>query len=448
MNTLQPPALDQMEAARQQGWRSQDAVEQALDGACQAAARHVFTTLYPETARLESRVADERYAHGLPSMPLSGVLVTIKDLYDVRGEVTRAGSLVFSDQTAAIADAVVVERLRRAGAVILGKTNMTELAFSGIGINPHYGTPISPFDPRVQRVPGGSSAGAAVSVALGLASVALGSDTGGSIRIPAAWCGLVGFKPSQTRVPTAGVCTLSHSLDTVCAMARSVFDIRLVDGVLSQQDLARRPRGVCGLRLALPKQMMQDDLDLQVQKALQRALDRLARAGAILVEVDWPEWGEISDIQTPAGFSAIECWASHRHLLADRLDRVDPRVVARLRPGMEVSAADYLNMKRRRADWILRVQARLSGFDAWLAPTVPMVAPELEPLLASENAFMKANRLALSNTFVANFMDACSISLPMQQEGELPTGLMLSSVGGDDASLLDIAQAVEYLLRH
>jgi aspartyl-tRNA(Asn)/glutamyl-tRNA(Gln) amidotransferase subunit A len=441
------PSIDQMHAARRQGWTSEAALNQTLAIQQQASARHVFTRMYEPSARLTAQFSDRAHALGIQSAPLSGVLVSIKDLYDVAGEVTLAGTRVFAKAKPATHDAPAVARLRAAGAVIVGKTNMTELAFSGIGINPHHGTPVNPADAQVARIPGGSSSGAAVSVALGMASVGLGSDTGGSIRIPAAWCGLVGFKSTQNRVPIQGAASLSHTLDTVCAMARSVADIRVVDAVLSQQHLPKRIHTVKGARLAVVQNLVLDQMDPQVQKDYTQALQRLSQAGAELIEVRWPEFDEIADIHAPAGFSAIECWATHKALLQDGMSQLDPRVATRLRLGVEVSATDYLTMKQRRTDWIRRTCLRLQEFDAWCSPTVPMVAPEIAPLLADDAAFMAANRLSLRNTFVSNFLDGCSISLPMHAQGQLPTGLMLSSVGGDDARLLDVAQVVEAVLQ-
>ncbi|MEY2622442.1 MAG: hypothetical protein RIT26_2262 [Pseudomonadota bacterium] len=448
MTSLTLPPIHALAQARRQGWRAADTLEKILQAAKEPSALAAMTRLYEETARRAAQHSDEGHAAGLPAGVLSGAMVTIKDLYDVQGEVTLGGTVAMASQAPASQDAPAVARLRAAGAVVWGKTNMTELAFSGIGINPHYGTPINPADCQVPRIPGGSSSGAAVSVALGLAQAALGSDTGGSIRIPAAWCGVVGFKSSKYRVPTEGALSLSHSLDTVCAMTRDVTDARLVDGVLSGQCLPRRPRSLRSLRLAVPQNLVLDGMDATVARAYARALQRLAQGGAELVEVHWPEWGEIADIHAPAGFSAIECWATHRHVLAERMDQLDPRVAGRLRLGVDVSAADYLRMTQRRAQWIARVQARMVGFDAWLAPTVPVVAPELAPLLADDEAFMVANRLSLRNTFVGNFMDGCAISLPMHTEGELPSGLMLTALGGEDAALLDAAEAVAAVLDH
>jgi aspartyl-tRNA(Asn)/glutamyl-tRNA(Gln) amidotransferase subunit A len=428
-------------------------------------AEHVFTALYADAALAAARRADEAQRGGArlhASAPLAGLPVTVKDLYDVAGETTLAGSVVRRGAAPATADAPAVQRLRAAGAAIVGKTNMTEFAFSGVGINPHLGTPRNPAAALATgaaigpaRVPGGSSSGAAVSVALGLAVAGLGSDTGGSIRIPAALCGLVGFKNTQARTPLAGAYPLAHSLDTVCAMTHSVADCLLVDGVLSGSPLAvARRAGVAGLRLALPRTLMLDALEPTVARAFERALARLAAAGAVVKEIPLTELAEIASINAPGGFSPVEAYATHREMFAARRADYDPRVAARVALGEKVLAADYIVMQRRRADWIARVTARLGGFDALVCPTVPIVAPEIQPLeprlppddRASDEAFFKANGLLLRNTFAINFLDGCSFSLPCHEPGELPVGLMLSAPGGHDAALAGVALAVEGLL--
>jgi aspartyl-tRNA(Asn)/glutamyl-tRNA(Gln) amidotransferase subunit A len=425
------------------------------------AAEHVFTTLHAEAALAAARQADQAQRRGArlhASSPLAGLPVSVKDLFDVAGERTLAGSIVRHDAEPALVDAPAVARLRAAGAAIVGKTNMTEFAFSGVGINPHYGTPRNPCDAELARVPGGSSSGAAVSVALGLAVAGLGSDTGGSIRIPAALCGLVGFKNTQARTPLLGAFPLAHSLDTVCAMTRTVADALLVDGVLAGAPLAVPRRdgaaGLRGLNFAVPRTLMLDALEPAVARAFERTLTRLSGAGAVVQEIELAELAEIGGINAPGGFSPVEAYATHRELFAARRDRYDPRVAARIALGEKVLAADYIVMQRRRADWIQRVQARLSGFDALVCPTVPIVAPAIEPLLArdaaSDEAFFKANGLLngllLRNTFAINFLDGCSFSLPCHDEGELPVGLMLSAPGGHDAALAAVALAVEALL--
>ena len=424
-------------------------VQEALERSRATAADHVFTARFDEAALAAAQRADEALAQGQPLPALAGLPVTVKDLYDMAGRTTMAGSLLRQGRPAALQDAAAVARLRGAGAAITGLTNMSEFAFSGVGINPHHGTPRNPSDPTVARIPGGSSSGAAVSVALGLAVAGLGSDTGGSIRIPAALCGLVGFKNTQARTPLQGAFPLSFTLDTVCSMSRSVADCLLVDGVLSGAPLSvplLGNTGVRGLRLALPQTLMLDALQPEVAQAFAAALSKLSAAGAQIIDLPLPQLAEISQINAPGGFSAVEAWATHRHDMQTQRQRFDPRVAQRVAMGDGVSAADYITMQQRRRDWIDRMQTELRGFDALICPTVPLVAPPIAELLASDDAFFKANGLLLRNTFAINFLDGCSFTLPCQAPGSLPVGLMLSAPGGHDAALASVALAVEALL--
>jgi aspartyl-tRNA(Asn)/glutamyl-tRNA(Gln) amidotransferase subunit A len=421
-------------------------VEQALAAAEGEAAKYVFTKLYPEAALAAARCADALQAAGVAQHELAGLPLTIKDLYDVAGETTMAGSVACEGEPVARCDAPVVARLRSSGAAILGKTNMTEFAFSGVGINPHYGTPRNPSDQTLARIPGGSSSGAAVSVALGLAVAGLGSDTGGSIRIPAALNGLVGFKCTQQRVPLSGAFELSRSLDTVCAMTRSVRDCLIVDGVLSGQVLVNPMRPLSSMRFALPQTIVLDDLDPQVASAFQRVLSKLSAAGAQIVELPLSELAEVATLNAPGGFSPVEATAVHFTRLAARRAMYDQRVAARIDLGSKVTAQQYIAMQDRRRQWIARTEMALRGFDAVLCPTVPILAPEIEPLVKSDEAFLKANGKLLRNTFLFNFLDGCSFSLPCQASGELPVGLMITSVNGQDAALANVALEVERAL--
>jgi aspartyl-tRNA(Asn)/glutamyl-tRNA(Gln) amidotransferase subunit A len=418
-------------------------VTQALEAAARPEAAHVFTRLYADSALASARHADAQARAGVLLHPLAGLPVSIKDLYDVAGETTLAGSVVAQDDPAASCDAPTVARMRASGAAIMGKTNMTEFAFSGVGINPHHGTPRNPADPQVARIPGGSSSGAAVSVALGLAVAGLGSDTGGSIRIPAALCGLVGFKNTQSRVPRTGLTELSRSLDTACAMTRSVSDCLLVDGVLSGQPLAVRERPLSALRLAVPQTVMFDGVEPAVATAFSRALTRLSGAGAQIVDLSLPAIADIPRLNAPGGFSPVEAYARHHAHLARARDRFDPRVAARIALGEPVTASQYIAMQDHRAAWIAQMEAELAGFDALVCPTVPLVAPAMDPLIASDEAFFKTNGLLLRNPFVINYLDGCAFSLPCHAPGELPVGLMCASVRGDDARLAAVALAIE-----
>ena len=447
MSKLENPTIEQLNGRIARSEVSRESlVTQALERAAWPSAQHVFTKLYPDAALAAARYADAAQAAGVPQPPLAGLPVTIKDLYDVAGETTLAGSKVCVGEPVANQDAVAVARLRTSGAAIIGKTNMTEFAFSGIGINPHYGTPRNPCDSVKARIPGGSSSGAAVSVALGLAVAGLGSDTGGSIRIPAALCGLVGFKSTQSRVPLTGALELSRSLDTVCAMTRSVEDCLTVDAVLSGAALRVHRRPLRGMRLAVPQTLLLDALAPEVAAAFSRALSTLSAAGAQILDIPLAELAEISRLNAPGGFSAVEAFAEHHARLARDRAAFDYRVRARIGLGEKVTAQQYIQMQDNRRDWITRTSAALTGFDAVLCPTVPIVAPEIDVLLASDDAFFQANGLLLRNTFAFNFLDGCAFSLPCHKAGDLPVGLMVASVAHEDARLAAVALAVEQAL--
>ncbi|WP_218005583.1 amidase family protein [Janibacter terrae] len=340
------------------GHGAEAAVAEVLErGRTDPAAAHVFTRTYAADALAAARAAD--VAAPGPERPLAGLPVTIKDLFDVAGETTLSGTSVRRGLPAAEADAVVVARLRRSGAAITGRTNMVEYAFGGVGLNPHLGTPRNPADPDVARVPGGSSSGAAVSVGLGLAVAAVGSDTAGSVRIPAALCGLVGFKPTQRRVPLTGAVELSRSLDSIGPIAHSVADCLTLDAVLADDPLDVAARPLSGMRLAAATTLVLDDLEPAVATAYERALRILADAGASVEEVPLPQLGRIAELNQPAGLSPIECYAAHGELVRSRHDEVDPRVWQRMAPGHGISAADYLAIQDRRARWIAETERAL-----------------------------------------------------------------------------------------
>jgi aspartyl-tRNA(Asn)/glutamyl-tRNA(Gln) amidotransferase subunit A len=421
-------------------------VTRSLEQANSEAAQHVFTQLFADQALAQARAADAARQAGAPLGALHGLPITVKDNYDMAGLTTMAGTVVCEGEPPAAQDAVSVARLRQAGAVILGKTNMSEFAFSGVGINPHYGTPRNPCDVSVARVPGGSSSGAAVSVALGLAVAGLGSDTGGSIRIPAALCGLVGFKSTQSRIPLQGVMELSRTLDTVGAITRNVRDSLLVEGVLSQQPLLTDTADLRGVRFAVPQTLFLDELDPEVALAFARALTRISAAGAQLVELPVSALSEIAARSQPGGFSPVEGFSAHHARLARAPERIDPRVAFRMAQGKGVSALDYLELHNQRHEWISHMEVELQSFDAMLSPTVALVAPALAPLVADDVAFFKANRLLLRNPAAINYLDGCAFSLPCQAAGELPVGLMVSALRGHDARLAAIALALEPLL--
>jgi len=417
-------------------------VEISLEEAEKSAS--VFTKLYPDAARAAGEHADKMRAAGVEVSPLAGLPVSIKDLIDIAGETTLAGSTVLRGTAPAKSDAPVVKRLRIAGAAIVGKTNMTEFAYSGVGLNPHYGTPANPADKTLARIPGGSSSGAAVSVATGLCVAAIGSDTGGSIRIPAALCGIVGFKPTARRVPTAGTVPLSPTLDTICAMTRSVDDCILVDSIIADTPPSIPDLPLAGVRLAVPQTVTLDGLDPHVAAAFSAALSSLSSAGAKIVDVPFGLLAEAADLNK---FSGPESFAWHRGLLARHEAEYDFRVARRIKMGESMSAADYIDMHRKRRDWITRMEEALGPFDSLIMPTVPMVAPPIAELEGSEDAFFKANSLLLRNPSTINLLDGCAVSLPCHAEGTLPVGLMVAGPAMSDRKILAVARAIEHTLQ-
>lgn len=404
----------------------------------------VFTKLYPEAARATAVCADALRATNVTLSPLAGLPVSIKDLLDVAGETTLAGSIVLRNSSPAKADAPVVRRLRAAGAAILGKTNMTEFAFSGVGINPHYGTPANPADQVTARIPGGSSSGAAVSVASGICAAAIGSDTGGSIRIPAALCGLVGFKPTARRVPTAGAIPLSTTLDTLCAMTRSVEDCVLIDAIIADMPLSIPDLPLAGLRLALPGTLMLDDMDAHVAQSFSAALTRLSAAGAKIIELPLTMLNELPRLNR---FAGAESYAWHRELLAQHEADYDFRVAKRIKQGAVLSAADYIRLHEARREWIAQMENLIAPFDALIMPTVPMVAPPITELENSEEIFFKVNALMLRNPSAINYLDGCAISIPCHASGTLPVGLTIAGAAMSDAKVAAVAHAAARCLR-
>ncbi len=427
---------------------AQAQIERAIDAARSPACARAFLATSFESARAVAAAADAAVASGRELGPLAGLAVSIKDLFDVAGEVTAAGSTVLAAAPAAAADAPAIARLRRAGAAFIARSNMSEFAFSGVGINPHHGTPGNPgAGAGPARVPGGSSSGAATSVSAGAAWVGLGSDTGGSIRIPAALQGIVGFKSTARLVPTEGALPLSTTLDTVSAMTRSVRDAVVVHEVLADRRVVHASRPVGALRLAVPKTVMLDGLDPTVRRAFERALGALSARGARIEEIDLALLGEAATINATGGFAAAESWAWHRHLLAGHEAEYDPRVARRIRRGESMSAADYIDLIAARRRWIAGMEAAMAGFDALLSPTVPIVAPELAPLIADDDAFFAVNGALLRNPSLVNLLDGCALSLPCHVEGELPAGLMVWHAALHDDAVLEASLAIETALR-
>jgi aspartyl-tRNA(Asn)/glutamyl-tRNA(Gln) amidotransferase subunit A len=384
------------------------------------------------------KAAPSRYA---------GIPISIKDLFDIRGQTTRAGSRALDDSDPAEHDAEAVARLRRAGFVVMGRTNMTEFAYSGIGINPHFGTPKGAWNRAEGHVPGGSSSGAAVSVLDGMAHAALGTDTGGSCRIPAAYNGIVGYKPTQRRVPLDGSVPLSFSLDSIGPLARTVSCCAVLDAVLANEPIVPlKPRQMKGMRLAVPTTIALDDLDAAVAQTFERALETLASHGASIERIEMSEFHDIGPMNAKGGFAAAESFAWHRYLITAKGDVYDPRVAVRIMRGEAQSAADYIDLLNERRSLIARVNARIAPFDALVLPTTANTPPKIADL-ADDKAFTTANLRALRNCTLINMIDGCAISLPAHREGEVPVGLMLAGAGGSDRRIFELAAGMEALIR-
>lgn len=424
--------------------RPQAEIERAIAAASSGACRHAFVQTDFDGARAQAGTADPL------RQPLAGLAVSVKDLFDVAGQVSRAGSIVLGDAPPARQDAVAVVRLRAAGAALIGRTHMTEFAYSGVGVNPHYVTPANAAATDVGRVPGGSSSGAAVSVATGAAFVGLGSDTGGSIRIPAALHGIVGFKSTQRLVPLDGTVPLSFTLDTACAMTRSVRDAILAHEILAARRVTRSQAPLSHYRLAVVPQLMFDGIDATVARAFERSLEALRAAGARIRELPLPALHDLAGLQSNGGFAAAESYAWHRRLLAGGSAQYDPRVLTRIQRGATISAADYIDMQQARRDWISHMEQALHDVDAVLSPTVPVVAPPLAEVLPGperDDAFFRLNGLLLRNPSVVNMLDGCALSLPCHAADELPVGLMVWHGAMRDDAVLNISQQIESVLR-
>ncbi|MCE1191704.1 MAG: amidase [Acidovorax sp.] len=428
-------------------------LERCIDAAQAASNTHSFVHTLFDSARAAAA------RPGLPELPLAGLAVSVKDLFDIAGQPTPAGSTVLKDAAPARQDSPAVARLRAAGATLIGRTNMVEFAFSGVGVNPHYGTPAA-WDarfgaiPGAPRVPGGSSSGAGVSVATGAAFIGLGSDTGGSIRIPAALNGIVGFKSTAQRVPTAGAVPLSTTLDTVCAMTRSVRDALLAHEVLAARRVTRSLAPLSQYRLAVPSTLFLDGLDATVARAFERSLQVLRQAGAQIDTIDLPA------VQEPPayGFAAPESYAWHRSLLQQAGGQYDPRVRTRIEKGASLMAWEYIDLLHARQHWIARMLDGMAAYDALLSPTVPIVAPLLADVApahgtdpaqdaARDAEFFRVNNLLLRNTSVVNLLDGCALSLPCHQQGELPVGLMVWHGALRDDTVLNVGLQIEKALQ-
>lgn len=404
--------------------------------------KRAFISVDRDSAIAAAQASDTARKFGAVPSPLAGIPMSLKDLLDVRGATTRAGSIALNDAPPATEDCQVVARLRAAGAVFVGRTNMTEFAYGGLGLNPHYGTPGCPADRS--RVPGGSSSGAGVSVADGMAIAAIGTDTGGSIRIPAAFCGVTGFKPSQPRVSREGVFPLSWEMDSIGPLAPSVACCAIVDAVLAGiAPVVPAMRPLKFARFALPAAPFLDAMDSTVAKAFEAALSKLSKAGARIEQITLPPQDEILQIRR---FIPTEAYAQHRDLLAKRGEQYDPFVRMRLEDFANMLAWEYIELRQYRRAMIARCAPLTSGYDAVLMPTVPVVPPKIAEV-GEKKAYLDQSALTTCLTSVGNCLDRCAISLPCFEPGSLPVGLTLMGEHGADRELLAVALAVEAELR-
>ena len=409
--------------------------------------KRAFVKVHREAALAAAEAMDRLRAAGLAPSPFAGIPISVKDLFDLTGEPTPAGSAVLADAAPAERDAPVIARLRRVGFVVMGRTNMSEFAFSGLGLNPHHGTPASPYDRAARRIPGGSSSGAAVSVADGMAFAGIGSDTGGSCRIPAAFCGITGYKPTAVSVPLDGAFPLSQTLDSIGPLANSVACCRALHEIMSGATLPKEgPARLKGLRIAVPQTVALDGLDRHVAASFDRALGLLVKAGAIVSNEPFARFGEVARINAKGGFAAAESYAHHHALIEAKGESYDPRVRQRILRGRNQDCADYIALLHARAAFVAAMREEISAFDVLAMPTVPTIAPTIAECDAGDEAFTRINLLMLRNPTLINMMDGCAISLPMHRAGEAPAGLMLARAGGGDAALFAIAAAAEAAL--
>ncbi|AZO61090.1 MULTISPECIES: amidase [unclassified Mesorhizobium] len=411
-----------------------------------AADEKVYVKQYAQAALAAADAADARQRAGVCLGPLDGVVVSIKDLFDVAGEPTRAGSATLAGAQPAAQDAAIVRRLRQAGAVILGKTNMTEFAFTAIGDNLHYGTPGNAADASL--IPGGSSSGAGVAVGEGSSQISIGSDTGGSVRIPASLNGVVGFKPTARRVPLDGAFPLSATLDSIGPLARSVGDCAVADAIMAgEEPMALQPIPLAGLRIGVPRGRLFDDTQADVAAAFEACTSQMERAGARVADLSIDDLiGGMRAATMRASIASMEGAEVHADWLATGASvPVDPHVSGPLSRARTVPASAYIRTIRRRAELVAAMTERLQAVDALALPTVPMVAPSIVAMAGDEALRDRTEGLLLRNTQVANQFDLCAISLPMPGT-KLPAGLMLVARHGHDRRLLGIAAAVEALL--
>lgn len=424
--------------------------ECVLDRIAKAKGDNIFITVSAARARAEAKRARGRYEVGAPLSPLDGVPIAWKDLFDVAGTPTTAGSKLFNGKRAKTADVACVANAAAAGMVSVGKVNLSELAYSGLGLNPHFGTPVNPNDRKTRRSPGGSSSGSGAAVASRLVPCAIGSDTGGSVRIPSAFNGVVGFKTSTGRIDATGVVPLARTYDTIGPLARSVEDCLLLDMVLRGATATPVRRGdLSSLTVLVPRNVVFEDAEEAVVENFERSLEVLERAGASVRRERVDALDEILEMSAGHGtLTAAEAYNEYRDYIdSEKVELIDRRVTKRILDGKNMSANDLLSIQRGRRRLIPQFHAQL-GAALLVMPTTPITAPEVAPLEADDDLFHKVNLKALRNTMLGNVLDLCGVALPNGRNGNnLPTSVLVQAGHGDDERLLGYALEVERVLR-
>ncbi len=417
---------------------------------------NAFMIVTPDRALASARAAAAALAGGVDLGPLQGIPLAVKDLFDVAGLPTTGGSILLRDNTAAI-HATVVRRLLGAGAALVGKTHMVEFAFGGTGVNHHYGTPWNPWDADIQRLPGGSSSGSGVAVAAGLVPAALGTDTGGSVRIPASFCGLVGLKPTFGRISNAGVLPLDSTLDSTGTLTHTVEDAALLFSILAGPDnrdpdtlvpvgvpvLDELEADLTGLRLGFPREYFWDEVDPQVEAAVRATAQVFADLDVYVDEVSLSILDDLAHMRRGVNLTAVEAYLRWREALTSRPGEFDPAVAPRMLAGQDILATDYLQQQRAWATLRQRALPALDNVDFLVTPTTPFAAPPVDDVDV-DDVFFQVNALCLRNTAAVNQLGWCAVSLPCGfTDDELPVGLQLIGRPWDELRLLRLAHAFE-----
>ncbi|GAC1421774.1 MAG: amidase [Burkholderiaceae bacterium] len=410
--------------------------------------KRAFLKVHAEQARAAADAIDAQRKAGVPLGPLAGLTIAVKDLFDTQGDVTTNGTTVFKTNAPAKADAAAIARLRAAGAIIIGRTNMVEAAYSGMGTNSHYGTPKNPYDRATGRIPGGSTSGGAVAVTDGMAWGAIGTDTGGSARIPAALCGIAGFKATQNRIPLDGAVPLSTTLDSVGPIGRNVADLILMDAVMSgSSEFTLQPAPLKGARFLLPTNYVSEGLSDEVAHAFARAVARLKSMGATIVEMSMPLLNKAATVNPKGTLAAVEGHNVHRKFLETSADQYDPRVLKRIQPGGAIKGIDYAEALKQVAIFGKEMTEALAGFDALICATALDIAPPISLVEQNEDEYYRFNGRMLRNCSVANLIDGNGLSVPCHALGQAPVGFMMTGVRNSDRRILSLGLSVEQALR-